>query len=98
MNNPNQLEKTSRLSLANSRSGKNTLPKNSEAEDKNEEKDEEKGNEFWETIMALGENKQKEEVSEEVDKLAERLTLTANQKNKLKNNGSKSKTQSEAEA
>ena len=97
LNNPNQLEKTSRLSIANTSSGKNTLPEKSEVEDKNEEKDEEKGNEFWETIMALGENKQKAEVSEEVDKLAERLTLTANQKSKLQELlEAKSKTQSEA--
>ena len=97
MNNPNQLEKTSLLSIANTSSGKNTLPEKSEVEDKNEEKDEEKGNEFWETIMALGENKQKAEVSEEVDKLAERLTLTANQKSKLQELlEAKSKTQSEA--
>lgn len=97
LNNPNQLEKTSRLSIANTSSGKNTLPEKSEVEDKNEEKDEEKGNEFWETIMALGENKQKAEVSVEVDKLAERLTLTANQKSKLQELlAAKSKTQSEA--
>ena len=97
LNNPNQLEKTSRLSIANTSSGKNTLPEKSEVEDKNEEKDEEKGNEFWETIMALGENKQKAEVSVEVDKLAERLTLTANQKSKLQELlEAKSKTQSEA--
>ena len=97
LNNPNQLEKTSRLSIANTSSGKNTLPEKSEVEDKNEEKDEEKGNEFWETIMALGENKQKAEVSVEVDELAERLTLTANQKSKLQELlAAKSKTQSEA--
>ena len=93
----NQLTKTSRLSIANTSSGKNTLPEKSEVEDKNKEKDEEKGNEFWETIMALGENKQKAEVSEEVDKLAERLTLTANQKSKLQELlEAKSKAQSEA--
>ncbi len=93
----NQLTKTSRLSIANTGPGKNTLPEKSEVEDKNKEKDEEKGNEFWETIMALGENKQKAEVSEEVDKLAERLTLTANQKSKLQELlAAKSKTQSEA--
>ena len=93
----NQLKKTSRLSIANTGPGKNTLPEKSEVEDKNEEKDEEKGNEFWETIMALGENKQKAEVSVEVDKLAERLTLTANQKSKLQELlEAKSKTQSEA--
>ena len=93
----NQLTKTSRLSIANTGPGKNTLPEKSEVEDKNEEKDEEKGNEFWETIMALGENKQKAEVSVEVDKLAERLTLTANQKSKLQELlEAKSKTQSEA--
>ena len=93
----NQLTKTSRLSIANTGPGKNTLPEKSEVEDKNKEKDEEKGNEFWETIMALGENKQKAEVSEEVDKLAERLTLTANQKSKLQELlEAKSKTQSEA--
>lgn len=97
LNNPNQLEKTSRLSIANTGSRKNTLPEKSKEEDKKEEKDEEKGNEIWETIMALGENKQKAEVSEEVDKLAERLTLTANQKSKLQELlESKSKTQSEA--
>ena len=93
----NQLTKTSRLSIANTGPGKNTLPEKSEVEDKNEEKDEEKGNEFWETIMALGENKQKAEVSVEVDKLAERLTLTANQKSKLQELlEAKSKAQSEA--
>ena len=93
----NQLTKTSRLSIANTGPGKNTLPEKSEVEDKNKEKDEEKGNEFWETIMALGENKQKAEVSVEVDKLAERLTLTANQKSKLQELlAAKSKTQSEA--
>ena len=97
LNNPNQLEKTSRLSIANTGSRKNTLSEKSKEEDKKEEKDEEKGNEIWETIMALGENKQKAEVSEEVDKLAERLTLTANQKSKLQELlAAKSKTQSEA--
>ena len=97
LNNPNQLEKTSRLSIANTGSRKNTLSEKSKEEDKKEEKDEEKGNEIWETIMALGENKQKAEVNEEVDKLAERLTLTANQKSKLqKLLEAKSKTQSEA--
>ena len=97
LNNPNQLEKTSRLSIANTGSRKNTLSEKSNEEDKKEEKDEEKGNEIWETIMALGENKQKAEVSEEVDKLAERLTLTANQKSKLQELlEAKSKTQSEA--
>ena len=97
LNDANQLTKTSRLSIANTSSEKNTLPEKSEIEDKNEEIDEEKGNEFWETIMALGENKQKAEVSVEVDKLAERLTLTANQKSKLQELlEAKSKTQSEA--
>ena len=97
LNDSNQLSKASRLSIANTGPGKNTLPEKSEVEDKNEEKDEEKGNEFWETIMALGENKQKAEVSVEVDKLAERLTLTANQKSKLQELlEAKSKTQSEA--
>ena len=97
LNNSNQLAETSRLSLANSRSGKNTLPKNSKEEDKKEEKDEEKGNEIWETLMALGESKQKEEVGEEVDALAERLTLTASQKNKLKGiMEARAKAQSEA--
>ena len=97
LNDSNQLSKASRLSIANTGPEKNTLPEKSEAEDKNEEKDEEKGNEFWETIMALGENKQKAEVSVEVDKLTERLTLTANQKSKLQELlEAKSKTQSEA--
>ena len=97
LNDSNQLSKASRLSIANTGPKKNTLPEKSKEEDKKEEKDEEKGNEFWETIMALGENKQKAEVSEEVDKLAERLTLTANQKSKLQELlESKSKTQSEA--
>ena len=97
LNDANQLTKTSRLSIANTGPGKNTLPEKSEVEDKNKEKDEEKGNEFWETIMALGENKQKAEVSVEVDKLAERLTLTANQKSKLQELlEAKSKAQSEA--
>ena len=36
LNNPNQLEKTSRLSIANTSSGKNTLPKKSKEEDKKE--------------------------------------------------------------
>lgn len=93
LNDSNQLSKASRLSIANTSSGKNTLPEKSEIQDKNEEK----GNEFWETIMALGENKQKAEVSVEVNKLAERLTLTANQKSKLQELlAAKSKTQSEA--
>ena len=97
LNNSNQLAETSRLSLANSRSGKNTLPKNSQEEDKKKEKDEEKGNEIWEILMALGESKQKEEVGEEVDALAERLTLTASQKNKLKGiMEARAKAQSEA--
>jgi len=97
LNDSNQLSKASRLSIANTGPKKNTLPKKSKEEDKKEEKDEEKGNEFWETIMALGENKQKAEVSVEVDKLAERLTLTANQKSKLQELlEAKSKTQSEA--
>ena len=34
LNNPNQLEKTSRLSIANTGSGKNTLPEKSEEEHK----------------------------------------------------------------
>ena len=97
LNDSNQLSKASRLSIANTGPEKNPLPEKPEVEDKNEKKDEEKGNEFWETIMALGENKQKAEVSVEVDKLAERLTLTANQKNKLQELlEAKSKTQSEA--
>ena len=97
LNDSNQLSKASRLSIANTGSRKNTLSEKSKEEDKKEEKDEEKGNEIWETIMALGENKQKAEVSEEVDKLAERLTLTANQKSKLQELlEAKSKTQSEA--
>ena len=75
LNAPNQLSKASRLSIANTSSGKNTFPKKSKEEDKKEEKDEEKGNEIWETLMALGESKQKEEVGEEVDALAERLLL-----------------------
>ena len=58
LNDSNRLTETSRLSLANSRLGDNTLPKNSKEEDKREEKDEEKGNEIWETLMALGESKQ----------------------------------------
>ena len=92
LNDSNQLSKASRLSIANSGPEKNTLPEKSK-----EENDEEKSNDFWETIMALGENKQKAEVSVEVDKLAERLTLTANQKSKLqKLLEAKSKTQSEA--
>ena len=78
LNDSNQLSKASRLSIANTGPEKNTLPEKSK-----EENDEEKSNDFWETIMALGENKQKAEVSDEVDKLAERLTLTANQKSKL---------------
>ena len=92
LNDSNQLSKASRLSIANTGPEKNTLPEKSK-----EENDEEKSNEFWETIMALGENKQKAEVSVEVDKLAERLTLTANQKSKLQELlEAKSKTQSEA--
>ena len=92
LNDSNQLPKASRLSIANTGPEKNTLPEKSK-----EENDEEKSNEFWETIMALGENKQKAEVSVEVDKLAERLTLTANQKSKLQELlEAKSKTQSEA--
>ena len=92
LNDSNQLSKASRLSIANTGPEKNTLPEKSK-----EENDEEKSNEFWETIMALGENKQKAEVSVEVDKLSERLTLTANQKSKLQELlEAKSKTQSEA--
>ena len=92
LNDSNQLSKASRLSIANTGPEKNTLPEKSK-----EENDEEKSNDFWETIMALGENKQKAEVSVEVDKLAERLTLTANQKSKLQELlEAKSKTQSEA--
>ena len=97
LNDSNQLSKASRLSIANTSSEKNTLPKKTKEAGEKEQNDEEKRNEFLETIMALGESKQKAEVSVEVDKLAERLTLTANQKSKLQELlEAKSKAQSEA--
>jgi len=52
-------------------------------EEKKEEKEEDKGKEVWETIMALGAEKEKEEVRDEVDKMAERLQLNDSQKANL---------------
>ena len=83
---------TSRLSIANSSPRKDSSSIKSEKDD-----DKEKGKEIWETIMALGEDKQKEEVSDEVDKMAERFNLTASQKSRLQELlEAKAKTQSEA--
>ena len=86
---------TSRLSIANSSPRKDSSSIKSEKDEKDDDK--EKGKEIWETIMALGEDKQKEEVSDEVDKMAERFNLTASQKSRLQELlEAKAKTQSEA--
>ena len=86
---------TSRLSIANSSPRKDSSSIKSDKDE--EDDDKEKGKEIWETIMALGEDKQKEEVSDEVDKMAERFNLTASQKSRLQELlEAKAKTQSEA--
>ena len=86
---------TSRLSIANSSPRKDSSSIKSDTDEKDDGK--EKGKEIWETIMALGEDKQKEEVSDEVDKMAERFNLTASQKSRLQELlEAKAKTQSEA--
>ena len=86
---------TSRLSIANSSPRKDSSSIKSDKDEKDDGK--EKGKEIWETIMALGEDKQKEEVSDEVDKMAERFNLTASQKSRLQELlEAKAKTQSEA--
>ena len=86
---------TSRLSIANSSPKKDSSSIKSDTDEKDDDK--EKGKEIWETIMALGEDKQKEEVSDEVDKMAERFNLTASQKSRLQELlEAKAKTQSEA--
>ena len=86
---------TSRLSIANSSPRKDSSSIKSDKDEKDDDK--EKGKEIWETIMALGEDKQKEEVSDEVDKMAERFNLTASQKSRLQELlEAKAKTQSEA--
>ena len=86
---------TSRLSTANSSPRKDSSSIKSDKDEKDDDK--EKGKEIWETIMALGEDKQKEEVSDEVDKMAERFNLTASQKSRLQELlEAKAKTQSEA--
>ena len=86
---------TSRLSIANSSPRKDSSSIKSDKDEKDDDK--EKGKEIWETIMALGEDKQKEEVSDEVDKMAERFSLTASQKSRLQELlEAKAKTQSEA--
>ena len=86
---------TSRLSTANSSPRKDSSSIKSDKDE--EDDDKEKGKEIWETIMALGEDKQKEEVSDEVDKMAERFNLTASQKSRLQELlEAKAKTQSEA--
>ena len=86
---------TSRLSIANSSPRKDSSSIESDKDEKDDDK--EKGKEIWETIMALGEDKQKEEVSDEVDKMAERFNLTASQKSRLQELlEAKAKTQSEA--
>ena len=84
-----------RLSIANSSPRKDSSSIKSDTDEKDDGK--EKGKEIWETIMALGEDKQKEEVSDEVDKMAERFNLTASQKSRLQELlEAKAKTQSEA--
>ena len=86
---------TSRLSIANSSPRKDSSSIKSDKDEKDDDK--EKGKEIWETIMALGEDKQKEEVTDEVDKMAERFNLTASQKSRLQELlEAKAKTQSEA--
>jgi len=89
---------TSRLSIANSSPRKDSSSIKSDKDEEDEKDDDkEKGKEIWETIMALGEDKQKEEVSDEVDKMAERFNLTASQKSRLQELlEAKAKTQSEA--
>lgn len=93
--NSNPSTKTPRLSVTNTSPRKGSSSIKSDTDEKEDEK--EKGNEILETLMALGEEKQKEEVSDEVDKMAERFNLTASQKSKLQELlEAKAKAQSEA--
>jgi len=93
--NSNPSTKTPRLSVTNTSPRKDSSSIKSDTDEKEDEK--EKGNEILETLMALGEEKQKEEVSDEVDKMAERFNLTASQKSKLQELlEAKAKAQSEA--
>ncbi|MBV63873.1 MAG: hypothetical protein CMP45_05135 [Rickettsiales bacterium] len=93
--NSNPSTKTPRLSVTNTSPRKDSSSIKSDTDEKEDEK--EKGNEILETLMALGEEKQKEGVSDEVDKMAERFNLTASQKSKLQELlEAKAKAQSEA--
>ena len=93
--NSNPSTKTPRLSVNNTSPRKDSSSIKSDTDEKEDEK--EKGNEILETLMALGEEKQKEGVSDEVDKMAERFNLTASQKSKLQELlEAKAKAQSEA--
>ena len=93
--NSNPSTKTPRLSVTNTSPRKGSSSIKSDTDEKDDDK--EKGNEILETLMALGEEKQKEEVSDEVDKMAERFNLTASQKSKLQELlEAKAKAQSEA--
>ena len=96
--NSNPSAKTPRLSVTNTSPRKGSSSTNSNEDNVDEKEDEkEKGKEIWETLMALGEEKQKEGVSDEVDKMAERFNLTASQKSKLQELlEAKAKAQSEA--
>ena len=96
--NSNPSTKTPRLSVTNTSPRKGSSSTNSNEDNVGEKEDEkEKGNEILETLMALGEEKQKEGVSDEVDKMAERFNLTASQKSKLQELlEAKAKAQSEA--
>ena len=93
--NSNPSTKTPRLSVTNTSPRKGSSSIKSDTDEKDDDK--EKGNEILETLMALGEEKQKEGVSDEVDKMAERFNLTASQKSKLQELlEAKAKAQSEA--
>jgi len=93
--NSNPSTKTPRLSVTNTSPRKGSSSIKSDTDEKDDGK--EKGKEIWETLMALGEEKQKEGVSDEVDKMAERFNLTASQKSKLQELlEAKAKAQSEA--
>ena len=93
--NSNPSTKTPRLSVTNTSPRKDSSSIKSDTDEKEDEK--EKGNEILETLMALGEEKQKEGVSDEVDKMAERFNLTVSQKSKLQELlEAKAKAQSEA--
>lgn len=93
--NSNPSTKTPRLSVTNTSPRKGSSSIKSDTDEKDDDK--EKGKEIWETLMALGEEKQKEGVSDEVDKMAERFNLTASQKSKLQELlEAKAKAQSEA--